>query len=62
MKSDFLSRIKRQNHISRGACSGVNGTPTFFINGERHNGPFDYDTLRRAIKERIGAHRDRGIA
>ena len=33
-----------------GVRSGVNGTPTFFINGERHDGPFDYDTLASAIQ------------
>jgi len=33
-----------------GVRSGVNGTPTFFINGERHDGPFDYDTLALAIQ------------
>ena len=32
---DFLGGIR----------SGVNGTPTFFINGLRHDGPFDFDTL-----------------
>ena len=32
-----------------GVRSGVNGTPTFFINGQRHNGSFDYATLREAI-------------
>jgi hypothetical protein len=30
--------------------SGVNGTPTFFINGRRHDGPFDFDHLSAAIE------------
>jgi protein-disulfide isomerase len=30
--------------------SGVSGTPTFFINGRRHYGAFDLDTLKRAIR------------
>jgi protein-disulfide isomerase len=34
-----------------GARSGVNGTPTFFINGRRHNGPFDFDSLSEAIEQ-----------
>jgi protein-disulfide isomerase len=34
-----------------GIRSGVNGTPTFFINGARHDGSFDFDTLLRAIAE-----------
>ena len=36
--------------IEGGARSGVNGTPTFFINGVRHDGSFDYDTLAEALR------------
>ncbi|HEY2444301.1 MAG TPA: DsbA family protein [Rhizomicrobium sp.] len=32
-----------------GVRSGVNGTPTFFINGTRHDAAFDFDTLSLAI-------------
>jgi len=31
--------------------SGVAGTPTFFINGRRHWGAYDIDTLSRAVRE-----------
>lgn len=34
----------REDFIS-GVRSGVNGTPTFFINGIRYNGPLDYEPL-----------------
>ena len=30
--------------------SGVSGTPTFFINGRRHQGAYDIDSLTRAVK------------
>lgn len=30
--------------------SGVAGTPTFFINGQRHAGAYDIDTLSRAVR------------
>jgi protein-disulfide isomerase len=30
--------------------SGATGTPTFFINGQRHYGAYDHDTLTAAIK------------
>ncbi len=30
--------------------SGVSGTPTFFINGHRHQGAYDIPTLTRAVK------------
>jgi predicted DsbA family dithiol-disulfide isomerase len=29
--------------------SGVSGTPTFFINGRRHYGVYDIDTLTEAV-------------
>jgi protein-disulfide isomerase len=32
-----------------GVRSGVNGTPTFFINGQRHDGAYDYASLVEAI-------------
>ena len=31
-------------------ASGVSGTPTFFINGRRHYGAYDVDTLSAAVK------------
>jgi protein-disulfide isomerase len=42
--------------FSGGVRSGVNGTPTFFINGHRHNESFDFDSLREAI-ERVLSQR-----
>jgi protein-disulfide isomerase len=30
--------------------SGVSGTPTFFINGIRHQGAYDIDTLSAAVR------------
>ncbi|MDB5174328.1 MAG: oxidoreductase [Phycisphaerales bacterium] len=43
VREDFLSGIR----------SGVNGTPTFFINGRRHDGPWDLDSLMAAIEPEI---------
>ena len=45
----YLYRI-REDFLS-GARSGVNGTPTFFINGVRHDGSWDLLTLMTAIEE-----------
>jgi len=39
--------------FSSGVRSGVNGTPTFFINGMRHDGTFDYETLVLALREKV---------
>jgi protein-disulfide isomerase len=36
-----------------GIRSGVNGTPTFFINNMRHDGDFSFNTLARAITDAI---------
>jgi protein-disulfide isomerase len=32
----------------------VNGTPTFFINGQRNDGDFELETLRQAINKAAG--------
>jgi protein-disulfide isomerase len=38
----------RENFMS-GVRTGVNGTPTFFVNEVRHDGPHDVDSLLGAI-------------
>jgi len=45
----YLPRVKED--FTSGVRSGVNGTPTFFINGERHEGSYEYPVLLRALKE-----------
>ncbi len=46
----FLDKVRRD--FMSGARSGVNGTPTFFINGQRHDGAFDADALIAAVEGR----------
>jgi protein-disulfide isomerase len=36
--------------FTSGVRSGVNGTPTFFINGIRHDGGWDYGSLIAALQ------------
>lgn len=48
-------RSKVRNDFMGGVRSGVNGTPTFFINGVRHEGPFDFASLASAIQSRLTA-------
>jgi Na+/H+ antiporter NhaA len=36
--------------VASADASGVSGTPTFFLNGRRHQGAYDLDTLRAAIR------------
>lgn len=46
-----------------GIRSGVNGTPTFFINGDRHDGSYGYASLRRAIEQIAHkAAKEKGVA
>jgi protein-disulfide isomerase len=40
-----------QHDFLGGARSGVNGTPTFFINGVRHDGPHDFEALAAALAQ-----------
>ncbi len=49
--------LRRRKHAPRVAedvasadASGVAGTPSFFINGRRHNGAYDVGTLTRAVQ------------
>jgi protein-disulfide isomerase len=34
--------------------SGVSGTPTFFINGRRHQGAYDIATLSAEVRAALG--------
>ncbi len=45
----FQARV-REDFMS-GVRSGVNGTPTFFINGLRYDGPFSLSSLSTAIEQ-----------
>ena len=36
--------------FTSGERSGVNGTPTFFLNGERYDGEKDFRSLAAAIE------------
>ena len=46
-QNTFEARVRAD--FSGGVRSGVNGTPTFFINGHRHDDSFDFETLVSAI-------------
>jgi protein-disulfide isomerase len=45
VRSDFTSGVR----------SGVNGTPTFFVNGQRFDGRWDFEGLMAAIERAGGA-------
>ena len=43
----YFKRV--EEHFNSGVESGVHGTPTFFINGVRHDAPWDLETLLSAL-------------
>ena len=47
-------RIKEDRQS--GIRSGVNGTPTFFVNGRRFDGSLDYNSLLAALKSAAELH------
>jgi Na+/H+ antiporter NhaA len=57
----FWEELRHHEHAPRIAedvatadASGVSGTPTFFINGRRHHGAYDIDTLTAAVRSTRG--------
>lgn len=51
--ADGTYRSRVREDFSSGIRSGVNGTPTFYINGVRHNGDYDADTILAALEEAL---------
>jgi len=45
----YMDRVHED--FMSGVRSGVNGTPTFFINGSRHDGSYERDVLLAAIAD-----------
>ena len=48
---EFTPRVRAD--FAGGVRSGVNGTPTFFINGQRHDGSYDFASLVEAIDQAL---------
>jgi protein-disulfide isomerase len=45
---EFAERVRED--FTSGIRSGVNGTPTFYINGVRHNGSYELEEMTRALQ------------
>jgi protein-disulfide isomerase len=65
----FWDEVRRREHAPRVAedvgsadASGVAGTPSFFINGRRHQGAYDVDTLSREVRRARARSRLRALA
>lgn len=48
----FNGRVRED--LASGARSGVRGTPTFFVNGVKHDGPVDERSLLLVIEAKLG--------
>lgn len=51
-----MPRVRRD--FPSGVRSGVNGTPTFFINGVRHDAPWELAALLAAVEAAAAAPAD----
>ncbi len=51
-RREFAARVSED--VASADESGVSGTPTFFINGRRHYGAYDIDTLSAAVRAARG--------
>jgi protein-disulfide isomerase len=49
--SSRLHEARVKEDFKSGMRAGVNGTPTFFINGERYDGPRDVESFLEALTE-----------
>jgi protein-disulfide isomerase len=57
-KADLQSskyKRKVEGEVQEGTKSGVMGTPTFFINGKRYNGPIEASVLKPILDAEIAA-------
>jgi protein-disulfide isomerase len=54
--ADGTHEVKVRSDFMSGVRSGVNGTPSFFINGIRHDGPWDVDSLTEACLAAVAVH------
>ena len=48
----YAPRVSRD--VASADESGVSGTPTFFINGRRHQGAYDIATLSAEVRAALG--------
>lgn len=55
--ANFLHAERVRSDFLGGVRSGVNGTPTFFINGVRHEGGFSASELSAALEQQLAVTR-----
>ena len=52
---EHLQKVRAD--VDGGVRSGVNGTPTFFVNGVRYDGPRDFETMAEMLDRAVRAKR-----
>ncbi len=58
VSSDGMPRMKIDADLAGGIRSGVNGTPTFFLNGCRYDGPTDFDSMAALMDQVLVSNGD----
>lgn len=48
-------RAEVEREVQEGENAGVMGTPTFFVNGKRYNGPFNVEALKPIFEAELGS-------
>ena len=48
-EESFVDKI--EDDVNSGEQSGVHGTPTFFLNGRRHDGDYDIEMLKQSVEQ-----------
>ncbi|HEV3267704.1 MAG TPA: thioredoxin domain-containing protein [Acidimicrobiales bacterium] len=49
--NDGVVQKRVKDDVESGIRSGVNGTPTFFVNGERYDGSWDYESFHAYLQD-----------
>jgi protein-disulfide isomerase len=57
--AEHVHAARIEDDSTNGARSGVSGTPTFYINGVRHDDSYEFDSLLAALERAAASSRDR---
>ena len=48
---------KVESDFESGIISGVNGTPSFYVNGDKYNGPYNFQSLSHTLDQALAIRR-----
>jgi protein-disulfide isomerase len=58
--TEHVHAARVHDDFMSGVRSGVNGTPTFYINGARHDDSYEIETLLAALERAAASERPEG--